>query len=77
MALCSGPDAQAGALRNGAPFLDWVLPASMEHVRRKLKAMHDGDRQMVSILNVSVSTAFLQSKRPARRRLIKAYSPPL
>ncbi|ELT49793.1 hypothetical protein FHW20_003920 [Ochrobactrum intermedium] len=39
-----------GALRNGAPFLDWVLPASMEHVRRKLKAMHDGDRQMVSIL---------------------------
>jgi len=39
-----------GALRNGAPFHDWVLPASMENVRRKLKAMHDGDRQMVSIL---------------------------
>ncbi|WLE00395.1 hypothetical protein PX860_26195 (plasmid) [Agrobacterium leguminum] len=39
-----------GALRNGAPFHDWVLPVAMEKVRRKLKAMHDGDRQMVSIL---------------------------
>jgi len=39
-----------GALRYGAPFHDWVLPAAMEKVRRKLKAMHDGDRQMVSIL---------------------------
>ncbi len=26
-----------GALRNGAPFKDWVLPASLERVRRKLK----------------------------------------
>src|SRR6266545_8222169 len=25
-----------GALRNGAPFKDWVLPAAMERVRRKL-----------------------------------------
>ncbi|NTA40666.1 IS21 family transposase, partial [Agrobacterium salinitolerans] len=39
-----------GALRNGAPFHDWVLPAAMEKVRRRLKSMHDGDRQMVSIL---------------------------
>jgi transposase len=39
-----------GALRNGAPFHDWVLPAAMEKVRRRLKAMNDGDRQMVSIL---------------------------
>ncbi|XEN34829.1 hypothetical protein M728_005490 (plasmid) [Ensifer sp. WSM1721] len=39
-----------GALRNGAPFHDWVLPAAIEKVRRRLKAMHDGDRQMVSIL---------------------------
>jgi hypothetical protein len=23
-----------GALRNGAPFKDWVLPAAMERVRR-------------------------------------------
>ncbi len=28
-----------GALRNGALFKDWVLPASMERVRRKLAAL--------------------------------------
>jgi len=39
-----------GALRNGAPFQDWVLPSAMERIRRKLKTAHDGDRQMVSIL---------------------------
>ncbi len=39
-----------GALRNGAPFKDWVLPASIERVRRKLKGTDDGDRQMVKIL---------------------------
>jgi transposase len=39
-----------GALRNGAPFKDWVLPASIERVQRKLKAMDDGDSQMVKIL---------------------------
>ena len=40
-----------GALRNGAPFKDWVLPASLERVRRKLRAAADGDRQMVEILS--------------------------
>jgi transposase len=39
-----------GALRNGAPFKDWVLPASLERVRRKLVGSDDGDRQMVAIL---------------------------
>ena len=39
-----------GALRNGAPFKDWVLPAAMERVRRKLAGSDDGDRQMVDIL---------------------------
>ncbi|NVP57627.1 hypothetical protein [Mycoplana rhizolycopersici] len=37
-------------LRNGAPFHDRVMPAAMEKVRHRLKAMHDGDRQMVSCL---------------------------
>jgi hypothetical protein len=41
-----------GALRNGAPFKDWVLPAAMERVRRKLAAVDDGNRQMVDILSV-------------------------
>ena len=39
-----------GALRNGAPFKDWPLPASIERVRRKLTGSNDGDRQMVKIL---------------------------
>jgi hypothetical protein len=39
-----------GALRNGAPFKDWVLPAAMEKIRRKLAGSADGDRQMVKIL---------------------------
>jgi transposase len=39
-----------GALRNGAPFKDWVLPSSLDRVRRKLKGSDDGDRQMVKIL---------------------------
>src|ERR1700723_1921944 len=40
-----------GALRNGAPFKDWVLPAALERVRRRLAGTDDGDRQMVAILS--------------------------
>ena len=40
-----------GALRNGAPFKDWPLPAGLERVRRRLKGSDDGDRQMVAILS--------------------------
>src|SRR5215468_2088753 len=40
-----------GALRNGAPFKNWVLPAAIERVRRKLAGADDGNRQMVDILN--------------------------
>ena len=36
-----------GALRNGAPFKDWVLPTALDRVRRKLAGSDDGDRQMV------------------------------
>jgi transposase len=39
-----------GALRNGAPFKNWVLPAALERVRRRLASVHDGDRQMVDVL---------------------------
>ena len=49
-----------GAFRNGAPFKDWVLPASMERVRRKLAGADDGNRQMVDIL-----TAVLTDGLPA------------
>ena len=44
-----------GALRNGAPFKDWLLPASLERVRRKLAGARDGDRQMVDILTAVLS----------------------
>jgi hypothetical protein len=44
-----------GALRNGAPFKDWVLPAALERVRRKLASADDGDRQMVTILTAVLS----------------------
>src|SRR4051812_18635494 len=44
-----------GALRNGAPFKDWVLPAGLERIRRKLTGSADGDRQMVGILTAVLS----------------------
>jgi hypothetical protein len=44
-----------GALRNGAPFKDWVLPAAMERVRRKLASADDGNRQMVDILTAALT----------------------
>jgi hypothetical protein len=44
-----------GALRNGAPFNNWPLPASLERVRRKLKGSDDGDRQMVKVLSAVLS----------------------
>lgn len=44
-----------GALRNGAPFKDWILPTGLERVRRKLGSAPDGGRQMVDILTVVLS----------------------
>lgn len=44
-----------GALRNGAPFKDWALPAAIERVRRRLGSHADGDRQMVGILTAITS----------------------
>jgi hypothetical protein len=41
-----------GALRNGTPFKDWVLPGALERVRRELAGSTDGDRQMVKIFAV-------------------------
>ena len=44
-----------GALRNGAPFKDWLPPSGLEPVRRKLASVADGDRQMVAILSSVLS----------------------
>jgi transposase len=48
-----------GALRNGAPFKNWVLPSGLERIRRKLTGSADGDRQMVSILSAVLSDGLL------------------
>src|ERR1700750_2711561 len=53
-----------GALRNGAPFKDWVLPAAMERIRRRLAGVDDGNRQMVNILT-AVLTDGLQAVEAA------------
>jgi len=39
-----------GALRNGAPFKELMLPPAMETIRKRLGAVPDGDRQMVDLL---------------------------
>src|SRR5207245_2725878 len=44
-----------GALRNGAPFRDWVLPAAIDRVRSKLRSAADGNRQMVDILAAALT----------------------
>lgn len=44
-----------GALLNGAPFKDWVLPAALGRVRRKLAGSDDGDRQMIKVLAAVLS----------------------
>jgi hypothetical protein len=64
-----------GALRNGAPFKDWVLPAAMERVRRKLAGVDDGNRKW----STSSSRCSLTDCRPSRplalRRSHKASTP--
>lgn len=53
-----------GALRNGAPFKGWELPAALERIRRRLAAHSDGDRQMVGIL-AAVTTDGLEAVEAA------------
>ena len=62
-----------GALRNGAPFKDWVLPAGLKRVRRKLSAMKDGERQMVGILSAVLSDG-LEAVETACREALEAGS---
>jgi hypothetical protein len=40
-----------GALRNGRPFLEWELPASVSKVWEALRRYPDWDRQMSAILS--------------------------
>jgi transposase len=49
-----------GALRNGAPFKDWLLPTHLERVRRKLRGSDDGGRQMVKVLSAVLTDGLAQ-----------------
>lgn len=42
-----------GALRNGAPFVEWDLPASIKQVRARLLKQPRGDRAFVELLLVA------------------------
>ena len=53
--MCRCSPASRIALRNGAPFKDWVLPAGIDKVRRRLSGLEDGNRQMVTILTAVLS----------------------
>jgi hypothetical protein len=44
-----------GALRNGAPFKDWVLSPAMAAIRRKLRGSDDGDRQPYGECSIRLS----------------------
>ena len=68
--------ASRGHCRNGAPFKDWVLPAGLERVRRKLAAADDGDRQMVEILTAVLSDGLPAVEAACARRCAMASIPP-
>ena len=44
-----------GALRNGAPFVDWELPPALAKLRRKLGAGDEADRRFVRVLSLVLS----------------------
>lgn len=43
-------DRKPGALRNGAPFVDWQLPDAMHRIREHYMAGKGGDREFVDLL---------------------------
>jgi len=63
-----------GALRNGAPFKDWVLPAAMERIRRKLAGADGGNRQMVDILTAVITDGL--GRQGLRRSLLHCRNRP-
>ena len=64
-----------GALRNGAPFKDWDLPAALTQVRAKLKPHTDGDRQFVKILGAVLDHGLGAVGRPPAPRRWRRASP--
>ena len=58
-----------GALQNGAPFVDWQLPAAMQQVRARLREFSDGNRQMVEILTSAEQLGFECLERACQQAL--------
>lgn len=46
----SALEMKPGALRNGAPFVDWDLPPALKKVQARITKLSNGDRQFVTIL---------------------------
>jgi hypothetical protein len=44
-----------GALRNGAPFIDWALPPALTKLRRRLGSGDEADRRFVRVLSMVLS----------------------
>ena len=63
-----------GALRNGAPFKDWVLPQAIDRIRRKLAGSDDGDRQMAKILAMVLSDGLPAVESACAEALIEGVS---
>jgi transposase len=58
-----------GALRNGAPFKDWDLPAPIQAVWRVLKERPGGDREFVHLLNAIKTHGGEAVERAAREAI--------
>jgi hypothetical protein len=57
-----------GALRNGAPFKDWDLPAGLDQVRAKLKSHADADRSSSKFSPRCSIMDWPRSRQPAPKR---------
>ncbi len=60
-----------GALRNGAPFQDWVLPPGLDRFRRKLGRGDEADRRFVRVL-ATVLTDGLEAVEAAVSEALEA-----
>ena len=66
-----------GALRNGAPFKDWLLPSNLERIRRKIRGSDDGDRQMVKVLSAVLTDGLTSVDAACAEALAQGVHPPM
>ena len=58
-----------GALRDGAPFKDWKLPASLLKIQKRLLSRPRGDKEFVDILNAARMHGVEITERACRQAL--------